>query len=77
MQRSISQTTGEAVAKIHWYINLKNLEHFSSIEVIKECLKSIELSDSDAEGVRAVDAFLKALKRREEGKADDDWLRED
>jgi predicted KAP-like P-loop ATPase len=72
-QRSTSQGIGDYVPKIHWRISLTSLENFISIDVLEQKVKEIDLTGIGEKEQRAVQAFQKALKRRQEGKSDDDW----
>jgi predicted KAP-like P-loop ATPase len=73
MQRSTSQGIGDYVPKIHWRISLTSLENFISIDVLEQKVKEIDLRGIGEKEQRAVQAFQKALKRRQEGKSEDDW----
>ena len=57
-------------------MSLKSVEDFVSPEIVEEKVKQFnldELGEKEKEGVRA---FQRALKRRKEGKGDDDWGRD-
>lgn len=73
VQRSTSQGIGDYVPKIHWRISLSSLENFISIDVLEQKVKKIDLAGIGEKEQRAVQAFQKALKRRQEGKSDDEW----
>ena len=58
-------------------MSLKSVEDFVSPEFLEEKVKQIspdELGDKEKD---AVLAFQRALKRRRDGKGDDDWGRDD
>ena len=73
LQRSTSQVVNDYVPKIHWRISLSSLENFISIHVLEQKAKDIDLTTVGEKEQRAVQAFQKALKRRQEGKSEDDW----
>jgi len=73
VQRFTSQGIGDYVPKIHWRISPGSLENFISIDVLERRVKKIDLTGIGEKEQRAVQAFQKALKRRQEGKPDDDW----
>ena len=77
LQQSTSQGIDDYVAKITWYIQLKTIEDFVPVNVLEEKIKKIEIDKITTEAKRAVDAFHKALKRRQAGKSDDDWRHDD
>jgi hypothetical protein len=60
-------------AKIYRYIRLQSVEDFVAPEVIDEKVKQISLDGLPEDEREAVRAFQRALKRRREGKGDDDW----
>lgn len=73
LQRSTSQGAGDYVPREHWRINLKNLEDFVSIENLEKGIGRLSLASLGEREQKTVRAFNKALKRRGEGKSDDDW----
>jgi predicted KAP-like P-loop ATPase len=77
LQQSTSQGVGDYVAKITWYIRLKTIEDFITVDVLERKIKEIEIDKITPEEKRAVDAFNKALKRRQAGKSEDDWRHDD
>jgi predicted KAP-like P-loop ATPase len=77
LQRSTSQGMGAYVVRIHWHIDLKGLEHFVSVDVLEKKIGQLSLAGLGDKGQKAVRAFQKALKRRQEGRSDDDWLHDD
>ena len=58
-------------------MRLKSVEDFVSLEFLEEKVKQISLEGLTEEEKGAVRAFQKALKRRKEGKSDDDWGRDE
>ncbi len=73
LQRSISQEVSDYVPKIHWRISLSSLENFIYLDVLEQKVKEVDLATAGEKEQRAVQAFQKALKRRIEGKSEDDW----
>lgn len=73
LHRSTSQGMGDYVSQEHWRINLKTIEDFVPVNILEK--KMTELSDADLSDKqkKAVKAFQKAIKRRLEGKFEDDW----
>ena len=64
-------------ARVYQYMSLKNIEAFVSTEILEKGVQQIALDGLRDEEQQAVRAFQRALKRRKEGKADDDWGRDD
>ena len=77
LQRSSSQGIDDYVAKINWYIHLKTIEDFIPVDLLEQKVKKIRVEKLTEEEKRAVDAFHRALKRRQDGKSDDDWRHDD
>ncbi len=64
-------------ARVYRYISLKNVEAFVSAETLEKRVQQIGLDGLTEEEKEAIRAFQRALKRRKEGKSDDDWGRDD
>lgn len=73
LSRSISYGIGDYVSREHWRINLTNIEDFVPVDTLKEKLAGLVLENLNDKQKQAVQAFRKAVKRRQEGKSDDDW----
>jgi len=58
-------------------MSLKNHEAFVSAEILEKGVQQIGLDGLTEEEKEAIRAFQKALKRRKEGKSDDDWGRDE
>ena len=56
-------------------MSLKNVEAFASPDTLEQRVKQLSIDELAEEEKAAVRTFQKALKRRKEGKADDDWGR--
>jgi len=77
LQQSSSQGIDDYVAKITWNIRLKTIEDFVPVDLLDKEIRSIAVNKITTEEKRAVDAFHKALKRRQAGRSDDDWRHDD
>jgi len=77
VNRSTSQGVDDYVPKIHYQIHLKSIERFVDVTEVENKVKGVEVENLPPEHQRAVQAFLKAVKRRAEGKSDDDWRDDD
>ena len=64
-------------ARVYRYMRLKSVEDFVSPEIVEQGIKQINLDGLPEEEKEAVRAFERAVKRRKEGKGDDDWGRDD
>ena len=58
-------------------MSLKNVEAFTLPETLEQRVKELSVDEIADEEKAAVRTFQKALKRRKEGKGDDDWGRDD
>lgn len=72
--RATSQGIGDHVARIHWSIKLSMIEQYIDVESVKSKLKLLNTEKLNDEENRAIEAFNKALKRREDGKSEDSWF---
>ena len=57
-------------------MSLKNVEAFASPETLEEKVKELSVDNLADKEKAAIRAFQRALKRRKEGKSDDDWGRD-
>ena len=73
LQRSTSHGMGDYVTEEHWRINLTNVEDFVSSDALEKKVEELSLDNLSDKEMKAVKAFQKAVKRRREGKSDDDW----
>lgn len=64
-------------ARIYRYMRLKSVEDFVPPKILEEKVKQLNLDRLGEKEKEAVRAFQKALKRRKDGKGDDDWGRDD
>ncbi|MBI4488429.1 MAG: hypothetical protein HY694_05045 [Deltaproteobacteria bacterium] len=64
-------------ARVYRYMSLKNVEAFASPETFEEGVKQLSIDGLAKEEKAAIRAFQRALKRRKNGKGDDDWGRDD
>ena len=58
-------------------MSLKNVEAFASPETLEQRVKQLSVDELADEEKAAIRAFQRALKRRKEGKPDDEWGRDD
>ncbi len=75
LQQSTSHGMGDHVARVYWYISLKSLEDFIPASLLAEKTQQLQLERLNDKERKAIHAFQKALKRREEGRSDDDCTR--
>jgi len=64
-------------ARTYRYMRLKSVEDFVAPELVEERIKQLSLDGLTEDEKEAVRAFQRALKRRRDGKSDDDWGREE
>ena len=64
-------------ARVYRYISLKNIEVFVSADILEKRVQEISLDGLTEKEKEAIRAFQRALKRRKEGKADDEWGRDE
>jgi len=64
-------------ARVYRYMSLKNVEAFASPETLEQRVKKLSVDELAEEEKAAIRAFQRSLKRRKEGKPDDDWGRGD
>lgn len=77
LSQSQSHGMGDYVYQTHWRISLKSIEDFVPVDIIEEKIKGLKVEEFSEKEQLAIRAFQKALKRREEGKLDDDWHDDD
>lgn len=73
LHRSTTQGMGDYVSREHWRINLKTVEDFVPTDTLEMKVAALSLDNLSGKEQKAVKAFQKAIKRRREGKSDDDW----
>lgn len=73
LHRSTSHGMGDHVSQEHWRINLTYVDDFVSADTLEKKVVALSLDDLIDKEKKAVKAFQKAIKRRREGKSDDDW----
>jgi predicted KAP-like P-loop ATPase len=73
LQRSRSWGLTDHVSRDHWYIRLKNVEDFIPADIVAGKIEQFSIGKLTDQQQRAVSAFRAALKRRQEGRFDDDW----
>ena len=77
VQEGSASGADDYVARVYRYMRLKSVEDFVAPEIVEQGIKQINLDGLTEEEKEAVRAFQRALKRRKEGKPDDDWGRDD
>jgi predicted KAP-like P-loop ATPase len=77
VQQGSASGAGDYAARIYRYIRLQSIEDFVDPEVVEQKVKQISLDGLPDDKKEAIHAFQTALKRRREGKRDDDWDQED
>ena len=75
LQASSSQGMGDRVPRIHWRIRLKDVEEFVTIDELERGVSQLRPESLEERQQRALRAVQRALKRRREGKPDEDWTR--
>lgn len=71
VDKSSSQTMGDYVVRITTYIKLENIEHFLEIAPIQEKLSGVDENNLDSAAREALNAFRKAIEKRDKGTTDD------
>ena len=67
----------DSAARVYRYMSLKNIEAFASPETLEQRVKQLSVDELAEEEKAAVRAFQRALKRRKQGKPDDEWGRDE
>ncbi|MFQ5663793.1 MAG: P-loop NTPase fold protein [Terriglobia bacterium] len=75
--RSTSHGLHDYVVRTRWRINLKSLEVFVSINTIEKKVTQLQIENLGEKEQRAVHALQKALKRRREGKSENQFWPDD
>ena len=73
VQKGSVSSGDDHVARVYQFMRLKSVEDFVAPKVVDEGIKQLshaEITEDDREAIRA---FQRAVKRRREGKGDDDW----
>ncbi|MBI3292462.1 MAG: AAA family ATPase [Elusimicrobia bacterium] len=77
LQASSSQGMGDYVPRIHWRIKLKDVEEFVTIDELERRVGQLTPDGLEERQRQVLRAVQRALKRRREGKPDEDWARPD
>lgn len=77
LQKSTSQGMGDYTVKVRWRIRLENVENFVPLTLVEGKIQSLDLHNLNEKEHQAVQAFKKALQRKEKGISDDDWRHDD
>ena len=73
LHRSTSHMQGDFVSQEHWRINLETVEAFVSATTLEQKLIQVSVENLSVKEKEAVEAFKKAIKRRQEGQPDTLW----
>ncbi len=73
LSQTKSHGMGDHVYRTHWRISLESIENFISADRLAEKIKALKNESLAEKEQIAVSTFQKALKRRKEGKPDEDW----
>ena len=73
LQKNKISGQGDYGYRINYYMKLKNIEDFISADTLKSKIEQISDNDLTDQEQMAISAFHEMLKRREEGKSDDEW----
>jgi hypothetical protein len=71
-----STSTGTGGTKVHYHVHLQFVEQFVDLKHLTDLTTDLKPDDFDDLDRTALIEFRKALKRRAEGKPDDEWRRE-
>lgn len=72
-----SHTAGDKVARTHWYIKLSDTDNFADSSHIESMLKNVSLASLSERDRRAVEAFRRAVTRKQDGKTEGAFGREE
>ncbi len=73
LHRSTSHGWGDFVSQEHWRINLETIEAFVSTTTLEQKLTQVSVESLSKKEKEALEAFKKAVKRRNEGEPDTLW----
>jgi predicted KAP-like P-loop ATPase len=76
LQQSTSQGMGDHTAKTHWSIRLSSLEPFVEIDKLEQRVNALPPREFSERQGEAIKQFQRAIKRRAQGKPDDDFWRD-
>jgi len=77
VQQGSASGAADYAARIYRYMRLQSVEDFVDPGVVEQNVKQISIDSLPDDQKEAIRAFQDAVKRRREGKSDDDWDRED
>lgn len=72
VQEGMASGAEDYAARVYRYMSLKNVEAFASPETLEQRVKQLSVDELADDEKAAIRAFQRALKRRKEGKSDDD-----
>ena len=76
VQQGSASGAEDYAARVYRYMRIKSVEDFASPETLEQRVKQLSVDELPEEEKAAIRAFQRALKRRKEGKSDDDWGRD-
>jgi predicted KAP-like P-loop ATPase len=68
--RSTSQGIRDYISEEHWRIHLETVEEYVSIDSLEKVIAGVSPETQPEKGQKAIKAFGKAIRRRQEGKSD-------
>lgn len=74
MSRIVSVSGGEYVREERYVIRLEEIEPFVEVDELSRAVRELCGDELSSEDRRAVDALDRALRRRDAGADEDDWL---
>jgi predicted KAP-like P-loop ATPase len=77
VSRGSRQSIDDKVAVVTWNIRLGDLERFVDLALFQEMIDKLVVSKLDERDRNCLRAYQRAVKRRREGKSDDEWGRDD
>jgi predicted KAP-like P-loop ATPase len=77
VSRGSRQSIDDKVGVVTWNLRLGDLERFVDLAKFQEQMEMLIVSNLDERDRNCLRAYQRAVKRRREGKGDDDWGRDD
>jgi predicted KAP-like P-loop ATPase len=75
--RGFSQIVGDSVGRVTTRVSLAELEKFVDIDFLEEKIKPLSVSNRTEDERTAIQEFQRALRRRRQGKSEQDFLDDD
>lgn len=77
VSRASSQGMGDYLLRIHYSIHIKDIEKFIDPSDLENKIKGADQEKFSVEQQKALEAFRQALKRKAEGKPEEEWRNQD